>query len=599
LRIEGDKDIPCVTLNGASLDATDKQWLILTMSSTKGPYGGFTFTGDKDPQTFVFPILSDGQMHTYNVSLGTEAMSKGHVRTSRFKGMIKSFGIIATYEPGALGVVQAVQFSGSANGSPSLCIPEYAGAVECLNRVGRPAPVAVRFRNAGGMPMTGIQASFNSSAPLKLASAWRGIPDKLKPDTMATIIADVVPQAAGTHPFTVKLADAEGAAAEARGILAVDPALKDVPELAQLPQGIIPPPKPLTIPGYDIGVWYFPGWGHLRHWPAIPAFIERRPELGYYDESSPEAADWTIKWAVEHGVGFFNLLQYFQKGGVVANNPFLEKAFLKSRFLKYVQYYATWSNDTLKGTTISEQDFMKNMKYVVDTCFGSPNYKKSPDGRHFLGILSGSEMVGSLGNIQTLVKYKSQVEAYAKSKGCKGIFWIVGGGASARYKPNGFEGFTYYNAPMAGSLYPASPAATFVAGQSHYWKGITAPGALTLLPITTGFDHRPWWGKTPKNVRYEFTPALFQQALEDGKKYVDSIGQKTLLIECWNEWGEGSCLGPQGEHGFEFLRAIPRVLAPQEPLRPVVTPRDVGMAIPEMPGIWDEAKRPPIVEPHH
>lgn len=597
LRIDGGKDVPRVNLSGANMDVTGKPWLVLTMSSTKGRYGGFTFAGAKEPQTFVFPIVADGKMHAYNVSLASETMSKAHVRPSYFKGAINSFGVILTYEPGAEGTLQGVQFSANPSGSPSLFIPEYAGAVECLNRVGRTAPVAVRFRNAGGKPMTGIKANFESAAPLKLASAWRGVPNTLAPDTMATIIADVLPQAIGSHPFTVKLTDAEGATAEATGTLLVDPALKDIPELSQLTPGVIPAPKPLKIPGYDLGLWYFPGWGHLNHWPAIPAFIERRPELGYYDESSPEAADWCIKWAVEHGVNFFNLLQYFQPGGVVANNPFLEKAFLKARFLKHIQFYETWSNDTLRGRPIPEQDFMKNMKYMVDLCFALPNYKKSPDGRPLLGILNGAELVSCVGNLQTLEKYKQQVEAYAKSKGHKGIFWIMGGGGSARFKSSGFEGFTYYNAPMAGSPHPCAPARILVANQHQFWNGITAPGSLTMLPITTGFDHRPWWGKTSKHVWYEMTPALFAQALADGKRYVDSIGQKTLLIECWNEWGEGSCLGPQAEHGFEFLKAIPRVLAPNEPPRPIVVPRDIGMTFPELPGLWNEARKPAIANP--
>ena len=35
---------------------------------------------------------------------------------------------------------------------------------------------------------------------------------------------------------------------------------------------------------------------------GIFAFPERKPVLGWYDEASPEVADWQIKWAVEHGI---------------------------------------------------------------------------------------------------------------------------------------------------------------------------------------------------------------------------------------------------------------------------------------------------------
>jgi hypothetical protein len=55
-----------------------------------------------------------------------------------------------------------------------------------------------------------------------------------------------------------------------------------------------------------VGAHYFPGWkpGTHRGWGVLKDFPERRPLLGYYDESNPEVTDWEIKWALEHGSGF-------------------------------------------------------------------------------------------------------------------------------------------------------------------------------------------------------------------------------------------------------------------------------------------------------
>ena len=40
-------------------------------------------------------------------------------------------------------------------------------------------------------------------------------------------------------------------------------------------------------------------------WEYVYPFRDRRkPYLGWYDEGSPEVADWEIKWQVEHGIDF-------------------------------------------------------------------------------------------------------------------------------------------------------------------------------------------------------------------------------------------------------------------------------------------------------
>ena len=49
------------------------------------------------------------------------------------------------------------------------------------------------------------------------------------------------------------------------------------------------------------------------------------------------------------------------------------------------------------------------------------------------------------------------------------------------------------------------------------------------------------------------------------------------IVEAWNEWGEGSYIGPHSEYGFEYLEAIRKVFAPDSPQPLPVTPRDIGL----------------------
>ena len=55
--------------------------------------------------------------------------------------------------------------------------------------------------------------------------------------------------------------------------------------------------------GYQIGVYYFPGWENNRPgmpaplpWETIKGFPERQPLLGWYDDSSDAVVQKQIDW---------------------------------------------------------------------------------------------------------------------------------------------------------------------------------------------------------------------------------------------------------------------------------------------------------------
>jgi hypothetical protein len=85
------------------------------------------------------------------------------------------------------------------------------------------------------------------------------------------------------------------------------------------------------------------------------------------------------------------------------------------------------------------------------------------------------------------------------------------------------------------------------------------------------------------------TPALFEQHCRDAKAFLDGrdgeMGPplKMCLIEAWNEWGEGSYIGPHREYGFDYLEAVRKVFAPDSPKPPPLTPRDLGLGPYEVP----------------
>lgn len=589
-----DQHPPAAEMSDALLNAEGKKWLILKMSSSQGPFGGFYFKNSSgEEQYFVFPVISDQKIRTYNVFLGDENIPNKNL-VSKFKGMINQFAILPTFERNSSGQIESVEFSETSSGK-GFFVPEYCGAFNSLYRVGQPGLVAVRFRNMGGTSLTGISAKLIADEGLRQQSAFRDIPVSIEPFGKATLYVDILPLSQGEKNFKVILTSKEGETLEIPGKLMIEPSLAEVRKVSGIDsgKGYIPVPKPISVPHYDIGMYYFSGWSHLNHWPSLVGFAERKPELGFYDESSPEGADWTIKWATEHGVEFMNVLLYW-RDHLPWNNKFLDEGLMKAKFLPFIKFYVTWSNDL--GNETTDDDFLNFYKFVIDQYFKSPSYKKSEDGRHMVGILSVNKMTAAL-TMPKLESLKQKVNDYAIGKGYKGIFWVGGDGGSSKYKINGFEGFTYYNYPIGGANgYPCSNAKHLIASQPIPWKGLVADGCLTIIPTSTGFDCRPWYGKMVWCQRYNFTPALFEKNLRDAKSFLDSINQNTLVIESWNEWGEGSSLGPHGLFGFSLLDVIPKVFAPDEKERPHLIPKDVDVFAPEIQGIWEV---PGIVKPDY
>jgi hypothetical protein len=91
----------------------------------------------------------------------------------------------------------------------------------------------------------------------------------------------------------------------------------------------IPTPKPAKA-DMLVGAYYFPGWNKAEKWYCIAANPNvQHPLLGYYREGDPDAADWHIKWALEHGVSFF-AFDFYTAGGSQMLETALDDGFLKA-----------------------------------------------------------------------------------------------------------------------------------------------------------------------------------------------------------------------------------------------------------------------------
>lgn len=618
LHIESQNPLlpPIATARDLDLRIGKNQWLVVRMKAERGEYGSLWISPEsrdwkprvtKIEDQFAFPIRADGEFHTYNVWLGdyhlmplkpgqtydTKVSPKFRLEKSKLTGVIRQLGLLPTCEPKSGGVVASLAFATAPDGSPPVLIVEYAGDAVGLNRPGRPGTIAVRVRNAGGSPATGLQIKLQGDGALALGAATlRGVPERIDVDAVKTFYADFTPGTAGRHDFNVEIACREG-----DRVVATNRYNVELPA-STLASGVIPPPVPLKT-GYDIGCWIYPAWGRLTHWVATAFAAERTPLLGLYDQNSPVVADWTIKWAVEHGINYFTFLWYVspKPGDMHPNNRFLSEYFIKSPFLPFIQFNIGWCTDS-NPKFETEEHFNADFDYALEHFFSLPQYKKSADGRPIYNIYAGHHFVATFG-VEGAKRLLDAASARAKARGFPGVYWIGGyvENNGEKFLQAGMSGQNYYNwigtrngfaGAVPDGFFPVLPAEIYYGDAPATWKVMLRnPKLDSYLPVCSGFEDRYWnGGKTPRAF-YANNPQKFRDHLEAAKTFMDQHGLKSVLIEAWSEWGEGALIGPHAEFGFGYLDAVADVFAPGAETAPHVGPDDVGVQAPAIPHLFD------------
>jgi hypothetical protein len=158
--------------------------------------------------------------------------------------------------------------------------------------------------------------------------------------------------------------------------------------------------------------------------------------------------------------------------------------------------------------------------------------------------------------------------------GLKGLYLVacVADAAQARAAATaGFDGVTGYTWPHLGV--PAgefrAAYATILEGYRRNWEHILDTADISLLPpVCGGWDSRPWHGEN-NFIRFDRTPELFRQHLRDARHFLESQSgssrlRSILIVEAWNEWGEGAYIEPHREHGFGYLDAIRESLTDEQ-----------------------------------
>ncbi|MHB1485274.1 MAG: glycoside hydrolase family 99-like domain-containing protein [Saccharofermentanales bacterium] len=344
--------------------------------------------------------------------------------------------------------------------------------------------------------------------------------------------------------------------------------------------GYIPEP---VVPKTDylIGAHYFPGWKQGTHegWKVISPFPEKKPLLGFYDEGNPEVADWEFKWALEHGISYFVYCWYgfpdSKRGGDKSFDTLnhaihdgLFKAKFNDKFKFAINFCAHFGINWI-GDLVNDL-----LPYWIENYFTHKSYLVV-DNKPMLFLLDFENIIKEI----TLEGFKDALKKMDQA--CKdigfdgitvsGMFWGKEIGGIENLINSGLDaGFAYMNWSRWNVVESKRrpKAKSFIDDQKESLDVWMNAKIDYISSISFMWDPISWYH--PNNggmldiLRWRISPDEYQQLAQWTKEQMDKqdkkkLASKMLLLDNWNEYGEGHYMAPHEEYGFEYLDAIRNV----------------------------------------
>jgi len=360
-----------------------------------------------------------------------------------------------------------------------------------------------------------------------------------------------------------------------------------------------------------LGAYYFDGWaGPLTefHFNGLlnSPYQSREPLSGWQDNNSC-AVEEQLAWAHAFGLSFFVFDWYFN-AAVWEPVDDLNSAFNLTRSLPDrhgMQYALLYVNQGPSKIT-ADADWTD----TVNTWVG---YMKDPDyvrinGKPLLMIIDLYAMRESFGSSAAVQAKLSELRTVAQSQGLPGVS-IVGGifvpdGSSGQDSlfpdptiayVDGYDAVSMYGYPFAPPVVNGMlPFSSLSSAGQWIWNQAALKSPLPFIPVAmSGWDPRPWNEReSPTNdlMWYSRSPQEVSTFVTDAITWIESNPQlrveasptpPIVLIEAWNELGEGSYLTPTLGDGTSYGDSLTAALAAAPPRsRTVLSVNDSGVTDP-------------------
>jgi hypothetical protein len=368
--------------------------------------------------------------------------------------------------------------------------------------------------------------------------------------------------------------------------------MRFLPAVAKRALSYIPEPVPAPTEVL-VGAHYCPLWesDKPQFWSNVLKHPERTPALGFYSQDNPEVADWEIKWAVEHGISFFVYCWYRDGQGGAVRTKFgsaIHDGLFKAKFADKMKFTLMWENQERGKAGVSgEADLMENLlPFWMENYFQHPGYLKV-DNKPVLFIYRPEFLVKDLGSVENVAKAFEKMRHACREAGFDGLHLL------GEYRGTDPEHLAMMKSlgldyTFAYCWYlPDSPAPDEAI--KLQMDAIRRTQELNILPQVVTVS-QAWSGWTDAGSIWKIPPPDFERLLRQAREFTATLpkhelGSRMLLLDNWNEWGEGHYIAPYREHGFGYLDAVRNVFSTASPTHEDLLPEDAGV------GPYDTAMR--------
>jgi len=339
----------------------------------------------------------------------------------------------------------------------------------------------------------------------------------------------------------------------------------------------------LLVPGdakaTDLGVFYFPGWySESRYWKDLKglpdsrspntSWPDREPLLGYYEEEDIKVAIQHIEWANQYGITFF-AYDWYWDGKATSLNHAIDN-YLKAPNNAKIKFSILWANHSAVPRSIKEFDDM--IAFWLKYYLIHPQFYRV-NGKPVVFVFSSGQLTNNAQKFGWTVKaLLHRADDFARAQDLPGIYFVATTNArpddnmADKLLAQGFSAYSGWNYAAAKNKSQIADYQSMVDTYLEFYKAaFNTKGILPyIVPVSPGWDSRPWHG-LKAIVRSEPTPEKFRQMITAANQLAVSKKQGILdvvMIEAWNEFGEGSYIEPTKKWGFKYLEVIKETFSP-------------------------------------
>ena len=336
------------------------------------------------------------------------------------------------------------------------------------------------------------------------------------------------------------------------------------------PKSILSAKSPYIVGLQSCDLWKegtaYAGWEYIYPFRDL-----RKPYLGWYDEGNPEVSDWEIKWQVEHGINFVMHCWYRPSLSAVGNpikdgdmDHSLIRGLFNARYSNLTKFAIMYTNDN--GGFTTPEDFRKNIvPYWIEYFFKDPRYFKI-DGKPVISLYNYDKLVQDMGSADEVRSAVQYLRDEAMKAGLPGLIVLTvqfGVAPTVKMmqlrKDAGFDGVYAYCSFTKTDIHQKQ--------KNIDQRDAAVKAGLDMIPsFGMGWESSPWNGAqvARKEQCWDSKEEYRSLALWMRDEFLpsqpaNSLGRHLMLLDSWNEFGEGHFIMPSEVAGFDYLDALREV----------------------------------------